>query len=155
MIMKPHRRRTLTLLIVGIVIVAAGLVAWLLIAQNINQDDTTPLPFTPLSVEGETISGTWQTGRDGTPLYAFDDTVDNVGLTVSQQKLPETPGVADIAEGYNATRQLDVDQTTVYIGVSANGPQSLVFAKNDLLVLILSQQTVPDTSWVTYIRSLQ
>lgn len=98
---------------------------------------------------------------DKDPVFAYRDTIDGTAVTVSQQQLPASfkgdtaNQVADIAKKFNATSQLDINGTTVYIGTSAKGPQSAIFAKRDLLILIKSQKTMSDAAWSTYITSLQ
>lgn len=94
------------------------------------------------------------------PVYAYEDTIDGVGISVSQQPLPETftgkidHQVAELAKKFNATDKLDADGTTVYVGTSAKGPQSVILTKNRLLILIKSQKKISDASWVSYIKSL-
>lgn len=95
------------------------------------------------------------------PVYAYADRIDTVSISVSEQPLPEsfksdTAGkVAELAKTYNATKKVTADAVTVYIGTSAQGPQSVIFVKNDLLVLIKSQKNIKDASWTDYITSLR
>lgn len=97
-------------------------------------------------------------GKD--PVYAYDDEINNIPISVSQQPLPasfktETAShVADLAKTYNATNKIIVDGTTVYIGTSSKGPQSVIFAQNNLLVLIKSQKVIDNGSWDAYVKSL-
>jgi len=63
--------------------------------------------------------------------------------------------VGEVAKKFNATTQFQANDTKVYIGTSAKGPQSLIFTKNNTLVLIKSLQKVEDKSWVAYINSLK
>lgn len=106
--------------------------------------------------------GGWQrvSPPDSEPVYAFADRIDDVSISVSQQRLPEQSGsnpssqVADIAHKFNATTKLDSDGTAVYIGTSAKGPQSVILTKNNLLILIKSQQKIDDKSWVEYVKTL-
>lgn len=107
--------------------------------------------------------GGWQklTPPEGDPFFVFVDTVSGVPVNVSQQQLPNEfvinpyRHVADLAKGYNATTQLKAGETTFYIGSSANGPQSVIFTKNGLLILIKSWSPISDSEWVTYIKSLE
>lgn len=107
--------------------------------------------------------GGWQklTPPDGTPVYVYTDSIDGVGISVSQQPLPaslkDSTGakVAEVAKGYSATKSMYADTTKVYIGTNAEGPQSVIFSKNNLLILIKSRAVIKDDSWTTYIHSLE
>ena len=94
------------------------------------------------------------------PVYAYTDTIDNVSITVSQQPAPNSfknnldTEVAEVAKKFNATSQLDTSGVKVYIGTSAKGPQSVIFVKNNLLILIKSVQKIDDNKWTAYINSL-
>jgi len=107
--------------------------------------------------------GGWQklTPPDGTPVYVYTDSIDGVGVSVSQQPLPaslkDSTGakVAEVAKGYSATKSMYADTTKVYIGTNADGPQSVIFSKNNLLILIKSRAVIKDDSWTTYIHSLE
>jgi hypothetical protein len=95
------------------------------------------------------------------PVYAYTDSIDSVPITVSEQPLPDSfksdipTGVANLAKNFNATIKLNAKSTDFYIGTSATGPQSVIFVKNSVLVLIKSQNKIDDTSWSAYIESLQ
>lgn len=94
------------------------------------------------------------------PVFAFTDTIDNVPITVSEQPLPEsfknnTSGqVAELAQKFNATEKIDAGDITVYIGTSSKGPQSVIFTKNNVLVLIKSEKKIQNTSWANYAQLL-
>jgi len=99
-----------------------------------------------------------------TPVYAYADKLNNVPIRVSQQELPAnlssndekaTEGVQKLAESFKANQKLTVGTTTVFIGTSAKGPQSVIFAKDELLILITSDQKIDNDHWSTYINSLQ
>lgn len=95
------------------------------------------------------------------PVYAYTDTIDGVPISVSQQPLPKTDKgdadqqVAGIAQKFNATEKIDNGGITLYIGTSAKGPQSVIFTKNNVLVLIKSEKEIKDTSWEIYAQSLK
>lgn len=116
--------------------------------------------------EGKTISdyGGWTrvSPPNRNPVYAYADTIGRVPINVSQQPLPSgftksnTPEkIKELATGYSATKRLVVGETIVYIGTSAKGPQSVIFTKNGLLVLIKASVSVSDANWQKYIRSLK
>ncbi|MDQ5931978.1 MAG: hypothetical protein QG649_63 [Patescibacteria group bacterium] len=95
------------------------------------------------------------------PVFAYVDRIGSTPINVSQQQLPQDfksepdDQVKDLALGYGASKTLSVDKTTVYVGTSAKGPQSVIFRKGDLLVLIKASAAVADDAWITYIRSLR
>lgn len=106
--------------------------------------------------------GGWQklTPPNSTPYYVFTDSINATAISVSQQILPETfksataQSIQDLAKSYSATEELDIDGNTAYIGTSTKGPQSVIFTKNGLLVLIKSQGTIENDAWKSYIKSL-
>jgi hypothetical protein len=95
------------------------------------------------------------------PVYAYTDGISGISISVSEQPIPASfvdnldSRVSDLAKKYNATTQISAGDTKVYIGTSAKGPQSVIFAKNDVLVLIKSQQKIADKEWIKYIESLK
>ena len=132
---------------------------------------TRPAAISDETPEYETVSpkdksidklGGWRriSPPEGEPVFAYSDKINNTPISVSQQPLPDsfktgTDGqVAELAKKFNATTKIDADGTPVYIGTSAKGPQSVILAKNDVLILIKSQQKIEDPSWIEYIKSL-
>lgn len=113
---------------------------------------------------GKTIGalGGWKKiSPPGKPaVYAFSDTIGGVIIQVSQQPLPDNfignaeSRVAELAKSYNAQTTIDAGSTRAYLGTSAKGPQSVIFTKNNLLIMIKSQEKVPTASWSTYIKAL-
>lgn len=107
--------------------------------------------------------GGWQklTPPSGDEYYVYTDTLESVLITVSQQPLPNTfadnrdAKMTELAQAYNATSTLDASGTKVYLGTSAQGPQSVLFTKNNLLILIKSQSKIQDNAWISYANSLQ
>lgn len=106
--------------------------------------------------------GGWQrvSPTNSDPVFSYNDTVSDIAISVSQQPLPASfvgnvaSSVKQLAESYSATTVIDAGDTEVYIGRSARGPQSLIFAKNNTLVLIKSQKTITQDAWVRYINNL-
>ncbi|MFZ2545229.1 MAG: hypothetical protein WAW80_04585 [Candidatus Saccharimonadales bacterium] len=94
------------------------------------------------------------------PVFAYSDTLGGVSIIVSQQPLPQSfngsvaDQVAEIAKGYNATNKLDSEDTSVFVGTSAKGPQSVIFTKKNLLVLIMSQGKIENKVWIDYVKNL-
>ena len=95
------------------------------------------------------------------PVFAYLDTVNNTPINVSQQPLPEdfkddiSEKVESLAQEYGASQKITVEGVPVYIGTSAKGPQSVIFSKNDLLVLIKSSVEISNDHWAQYISSLR
>lgn len=94
-------------------------------------------------------------------VYAYTDTINGIKIKVSQQQLPDAlrtdqaNKLKELAEGFNAKTPLEVGDATAYIGASAKGAQSVVYIKGENLVLIASDDTIPNADWVTYIGSLR
>lgn len=107
--------------------------------------------------------GGWQkmTPPNSTPIYVYSDSIDDIAISVSQQTLPESfrtdtdTKVAQLAKGYNATTSINAGNTKVYSGKSASGPQSIIFTKNNLLVLIKSRGVISNDAWASYIEALK
>lgn len=105
--------------------------------------------------------GGWQQLKapNGNAVYVYTDKISNVPISVSQQPLPESlkqdsDSIEKLAKNYNATDTINAKGTKVYIGTSAKGPQSVIFAKNSLLILIKSQENISNKAWAKYIASL-
>ena len=106
--------------------------------------------------------GGWQRvsppGSD--PVFAFGDRIGDVAISVSQQPIPQSftsniaANVEQLAKSYNATTMIKAGDTPVFIGQSAKGPQSVIFAKDNVLVLIKSQDTIDHELWIRYISAL-
>jgi hypothetical protein len=95
------------------------------------------------------------------PVYAYSDTIGAIPINVSEQPLPDdfahndtVDKLKELAIGYAATKRISAGDIIVYIGTSAKGPQSVIFAKKNLLILIKASAAVPDEQWQMYIKSL-
>ena len=114
---------------------------------------------------GKTIEqlGGWQriSPTDRSAVFTYIDTIDNVQVNVSEQPLPEefqedtADQIEQLAKGFKADEKVTVGNTEIYIGTSVDGPQSVIFAKNNLLILIKSLSKIDSTSWAAYVNSLQ
>lgn len=93
------------------------------------------------------------------PVWAYVDSIDGVGITVSQQTMPpnisQQGGVSQLAANFGAGQPLDANGIEAYLGTSAEGPQSVIFGKQNLLILIKSNSIIPNDKWADYITSLQ
>ncbi len=162
--MLEGMKKSIIIALIIAVIVIGGVITGLVIiltngngnAQTITHNPTyqTAIP------NGKSI--TWQRisppGND--PVYAYADKITGVDVTVSEQPLPSTfqkntdSKIADLARSYNATDTLNAGNTKLYIGLSAKGPQSVIFTKMNLLILIKSQDKIKDSAWTRYVESL-
>lgn len=126
---------------------------------------TTP-DFETLLPEGKTIEslGGWTrvSPPDRNPVFAFVDTVGQDKITVSQQPLPSgfsnnpDKDVKELALNFNAKERVVADDATIYfIGTSAKGPQSVILAKQNNLILIKSSVKINNKTWSAYIATLK
>lgn len=130
-----------------------------------NNSDPNTLRYQTISPNGASVSelGGWKrvSPPDDEPVFAYVDTIDNISITVSEQPLPKelktntSNQVAELAKKFNATATIDAGETKAYIGTSAKGPQSVIFAKDNLLILIKSQNEIDTKAWAKYIQSLK
>jgi len=121
--------------------------------------------FSTILPAGKTISslGGWTliSPSDTAPVYTYTDQVTGIGVNVSEQELPDNfkedtdQKIENLALSFNASQKISVNELVVYIGTSTNGPQSIIFCKNDLLILIKSDAAISNDQWVSYINSLQ
>lgn len=99
--------------------------------------------------------------KDTPPVYAYTDAIGEKKIKVSQQQLPDAlrtdqaAKLKELAQGFNANTPLEIGDNTAYIGASAKGAQSVVYIKGENLVLIASDDTIPNAEWVTYIGNLR
>ena len=165
------RRRTLVICMIGFVIIGLGVSIPLLRQQGSSNPTAATtsglveiVEYQTVLPEGKTISqlGGWKrvSPPEGQPVFAYTDTLENAAISVSQQPLPEAmrhntdSQVAELAKKFNATTTLNANNTIVYLGTSAKGPQSVILTKNDLLILMKSTQTISEAAWVEYAKSL-
>lgn len=160
-------------IIVASVIIAVALV-WIIIAiatsvhhnsnsSKSNKSGETPQFSTvlPSSKSVDDLGGwTRISPPNNDPVYAYNDTIGSVPINVSEQPLPTSfktntdAQIAELAKKFSATDSFTAGSTKVYVGTSSKGPQSVILTKNDLLILIKSQQKVQDDDWKKYIQSL-
>lgn len=95
------------------------------------------------------------------PVYAFADTIDTTGITVSQQPIPHDfiddtqQQVEELAKNFGASEKVTIGEISVYIGTYKDSLQRAIFIKDQLLILIKSDTQLATDRWITYINSLQ
>jgi hypothetical protein len=95
------------------------------------------------------------------PVYAFVDSLGGVSISVSEQPLPidfqnsTVSKIALLAQSFGATEKISVNDLVAYIGTSAKGPQSVIFTRSKLLILIKSSASLTSDQWIGYISKLQ
>lgn len=164
---QPKKRFKITLKKAAIptAILLIVIVVWVVMSPEEEAQPVVNGPnYTTILPEGESVVtlGGWKrvSPPENDPVYAYSDEVSDVPITVSQQPIPSKFGrniesqVKKLAQSYNATDKITADDTTVYIGTSSKGPQSVILTKDDLLILIKSQNRIPNDDWTKYIESL-
>ncbi len=118
-------------------------------------------PLKPLGREDAVQSVTRRT-PSGEIIHTFKDIVDEIGIEVTQQKIPEkfkenqADSLKEMATTFQATNIIQIDEMIVYHGLNEKtNVQSLFFIKNESLVSIRASQKISDDSWSGYILSLQ
>ncbi len=157
-----------TIIILVALVVAVGLATWLLTRQPSGGRTGTTAgkpSYQTVLPAGKSIRelGGWKrvSPPEKEPVFAYADTIDGVAISVSQQPLPASfkgdaeNQVADLAKKFNATHKIDGGSTSIYVGTSAKGPQSVIFTKDSTLILIKSEKNVKDASWAAYAKTLR
>ncbi len=134
-------------------------------ANSVLADSTQKPEFdtiTPDNKDAESLGGLAKISPPGNePVFAFVDTIDNIQIRLTQQKLPtkfiSNPDeeVKKLAEGYSAHEIINGTTTKAYLGVDVSGAQSVIFHKQGLLVFIGSKQKIAKDKWAEYINKLQ
>lgn len=94
------------------------------------------------------------------PVYTYIDHINGVQVNVSEQPLPaqlqaNTPTqLYQVAQNFGADSKLNAGDTIFYVGTDANDAQSVILAKDKLLILMKSVQIVPNDKWINYISSM-
>lgn len=149
--------------IIGLVAIGcllAGVVIWQISIRAVAREPE----YATILPSGKKIDdlGGWKriSPPDKEPVFAFADTINGVNVSVSEQPLPADfkddldTKVAQLAQKFNANEKIAAGDTTVYVGTSSKGPQSAIFAKHNLLILIKSEKKIENAAWATYVRSL-
>lgn len=162
-------KKTITTLVSLLAVAVIGTTYWLYTSRASNEHHQgkiiESLEYQTVTPRGKSIQqlGGWRrvSPPKSTPVYAYIDSIDGIQISVSQQPLPdkfieETDSKLDeLAKGFGATNEISADGIKVYVGTSAKGPQSALFIKNGLLILVKSQHKIATTSWKSYAESLK
>ena len=90
--------------------------------------------------------------------YTYLDRLEEDGpaIRVTQQRIPDDFNLEQVAENFQATNTIQVDDAKIKHGYSERGrTQSLFFIKDDLLVSVRSPILYEDDVWVSYYLSLE
>ena len=152
------------------ILLAAVILILIIMAWLANSAEDKPHPvlqgpsYTTILPKGESVVtlGGWKrvSPPENEPVYAYSDKVGDVPIIVSEQPMPKAFGrnsdaqVKKLAQSYNATDKITTGDIDVYIGTSSKGPQSVILAKEDLLILIKSERNVSNDAWKEYVDSL-
>jgi hypothetical protein len=118
--------------------------------------------YTTLLPAGKTIDqlgGGW-VRNDSQPLFVYVDKIGSTKINVSEQPLPEDfktnteDEVETIAQNFNITEKITVGSIIVHIGTFDKGLQRVIFSRDNLLILITSNDNLSTDVWVQYINSL-
>jgi len=154
-------KRPLVLAGIGLFVVAGITAAVVITHPPVPKNGPTYATILPSGKSIASLGGWQRVSPDGTnPVYAYADTLDNVAISVSEQPLPDSftndgTKLAQLAKTYSATDKVDASGISIFIGNSAKGPQSVIFSKKNLLVLIKSTKVIKNSSWSSYVSSLK
>ena len=153
---------------VAVVAIAVPVTAGIVISRqndvaNIAAEKGEQPTFSTILPKGKSIKdlGGWSrvSPTISDPVFAFNDKIAGVSVTISEQPLPKAfegnpdAQVAELTKG-GAYNEITAGNTKAYVGTSSQGPQSVVFSKKNLLILIKSHQKIDNKDWSQYIESL-
>ena len=170
---RKVRIATAALLVVGFALIALLVITPSDTSSHMPSSDSSTAPakltkgtprFATVLPAGSSINdfGGWTrvSPPDRNPVYAYADKIGTTAITVSEQPMPANfrtdtaSQVESLAESFNATAKITVRDSVAYVGTAAEGPQSVILTKNELLILIKSASPISNDSWAAYINSL-
>ena len=100
--------------------------------------------------------------RGDTEYVTYIDSLDGTNFTVTQQLVTEEivqagdDQVENLARAMPipATGVIQIDDTTVFVGISEQNRQALLFTKENVLLFIRTEGLINESSWVGYITRL-
>lgn len=171
---KKKNEKLFLLSVSTLIILSVALITYLILINNSSKkveqgysvtklESGTP-DYKTILPNGKTIEdlGGWTkiSPSNASPVYTFVDKIDNIPIKVSEQPLPDEfkndtkNQVEEMAKSFGANEMIKIDNIFMYIGISAEGYQSIILTKNDLLILIKSEAKISNDKWVNYVRSL-
>lgn len=93
-------------------------------------------------------------------VASYNDTIDGVNITVSQQQLPDSfkadpsGAVKNMAAQFNAKQEIAAGEQLAYLGTSIKGPQTLIMQRQGMLLFIKSERAISDDAWKAYISKI-
>lgn len=140
-------------------------------SSKINPDESRPVlvkgtpsypTVTPTDKKISDLGGWTKISPPGSePVYTFTDKIGETIITISQQPLPEEfkddteKRIEELSQSFNASQKITVGTRTIHIGTSSDGPQSVIFSENNILILIKSKSTIKNDEWIKYINNLK
>lgn len=116
----------------------------------------------PIDKSPEALESVTRKSPDGSIIFTYKDSIENIDIEVTQQKLPDSfksapaAELEKIAKSFQATSVIQLDDQIIYHGTSEkNNVQSLVTTKDGLLIFIKASRKISDDSWVAYFTTLQ
>jgi hypothetical protein len=165
---QKRKRLTASIATVAVVsFIAIQIIPVIIGEPGLRKEDiaSTKPEFNTLLPNGKSIDnlGGWKrvSPPGAAPAFAYSDKIGSVTIAVSQQTLPDefkgntSDRMTELAKGFNATEKLTTENgTTIYLGSSAQGPQSAILAIDHLLILIKSTNKIDDKKWASYVDSM-
>ncbi len=121
--------------------------------------------FKTILPTGKTIKdfGGWTRISPSTssPAFVYIDKIGESSINISEQPLPDDlksdteSRINTLAQDFGAREKVTIGSTIIHIGTSTKGPQSIIFSKNGLLIMIKSTVTISNDKWAAYISNLQ
>lgn len=158
--------------VTGVFIVLAGTYSVVQIKQHVSKSgndgkgvlsDTSEKPTFEYSLpKGDKSNAEGEVKYDPQKkVVNFRDSIGSTTITISQQPLPagfenDTEAkVKKLAEDFSAKDVLVNANPTAYLGTDEKGPQTVIFAKKNLLVFIQSAKQIDKNDWAEYITNMQ
>lgn len=94
------------------------------------------------------------------PVYAYVDKIGTIQVNVSEQPLPDAfknnveSEIQQVAQAQGATEKITLGAITIHIGTYDKNTQRAIFSKNNLLILITSNNMLSNNQWAAYVTSL-
>jgi hypothetical protein len=151
-------KKKLILVIAALLIALTAVSAWLIQSSQKPAiiKDTSYKTVLPAGSSIESLGG-WKMSKpvDSETLYSYDDKINDTTVRVTQQLAPANMNLSEVAKNFNATEVVKmINGSEIYLGTSVKGPQYAIFAMDNLLIFIKSENKLDNQSWLDYIQSL-